>query len=189
MSLIPTASQTIGPFFSIGLARLCDENSARADVVGERAVIAGTVWDGDGAPVPDALLEIWHADASGKYAIPANASDDAGAGAFRGFGRAATNEHGKFRFATVKPGGVRDADGMAQAPHIVVSIFMRGLLNRLVTRIYFADEPGNAADPVLHLVPAERRGTLMARASAGERGTFEWNVRLQGAGETVFFEL
>jgi protocatechuate 3,4-dioxygenase, alpha subunit len=167
---------------------LCDENIATVEGVGDRIAIEGCVFDGDGAPVPDALLEIWQADAKGKHAY--NDVRDEGSkvpDGFRGFGRVATNEQGRFRFVSVKPGGVKDAEGREQSPHLLVSIFMRGLLARLVTRIYFPEEPRNADDTVLGLVPAERRDTLIAKSLGREDGLFEWNVVLQGTNETVFF--
>jgi protocatechuate 3,4-dioxygenase alpha subunit len=188
MSFIPTSSQTVGPFFSIALERLCGENIVAADVSGERITIEGAVLDGDGAPVPDALLEIWQADGDGVYSCCRDASESATGNGFSGFGRVATDEKGRFRFVTVKPGCVRDSDGPEHAPHLVVSIFMRGLLTRLVTRIYFPDDARNAEDMVLRLVPADRRGTLMARAKEQGAGVFEWNIILQGLRETVFFE-
>jgi len=187
MKLVPTGWQTVGPFFSIGLERLCNENIAAAHLEGERIAIAGRVLDGDGAPVPDALLEIWQADAQGVYPGH-NASNSAGhENRFRGFTRVATNERGEFRFASIKPGSVSDGGGQTHAPHLVVSVFMRGLLTRLVTRIYFPDDPRNAADVVLGLVPAERRNALIARVATGARGSYTWDVVLQGPEETVFF--
>jgi protocatechuate 3,4-dioxygenase alpha subunit len=184
MNKVPTSSQTIGPFFSIGLERLCDAALAGDAVHGERIVVEGAVVEGDGLAVPDALLEIWQADADGEYGgEPAGKATEERR--FRGFGRVATDEHGRFQFATVKPGRVRHGHDVEMAPHLLVSIFMRGLLTRLVTRIYFCDEPQNATDPVLQLVPEERRGTLIAHAAAPAR--FEWNVKLQGPDETVFF--
>ena len=186
MNKVPTSSQTIGPFFSIGLERLCDATLAGSALHGERIVVAGAVVDGDGAAVPDALLEIWQADADGKYGCDEPEGAAMQERRFRGFGRVATDEQGRFQFVTVKPGCVKDEKGVEMAPHLV-SIFMRGLLTRLVTRIYFCDETKNATDPVLRLVPEERRGTLMAHASAAAPARFEWNVKLQGPDETVFF--
>ena len=179
MNLHATTSQTVGPYLHIGMTWLIIENLAPKDVAGERISIAGRVLDGDGKPVTDALLEIWQADAKGKY----------GARGFRGFGRSATDAKGAFRFKTVKPGRVAGPGGGLQAPHIAVNLFMRGLLKQLVTRIYFPDDPANAADPVLALVPAARRATLLARRKAGRAGALEWNVVLQGRDETVFFDL
>jgi protocatechuate 3,4-dioxygenase alpha subunit len=186
MNKVPTSSQTIGPFFSIGLERLCDATLAGSALHGERIVVAGAVVDGDGAAVPDALLEIWQADADGNYNCDEPTGRTTEEHRFRGFGRLATDEYGRFQFATIKPGRVRHGD-VEMAPHLLVSIFMRGLLTRLVTRIYFCDETKNATDPVLRLVPEERRGTLMAHASAAAPARFEWNVKLQGPDETVFF--
>jgi protocatechuate 3,4-dioxygenase alpha subunit len=187
MRLVPTSSQTVGPFFSIGLGRLYGGNIAEAGVIGDRLAIEGYVLDGDGVPVPDAVVEIWQANAQGIYARGEEKRDPSVDDKFRGFGRVATNEHGRFRFVSIKPGSVRDAEGREQAPHLLVSIFMRGLLARLVTRIYFSDEPRNGDDLVLGLVPAERRNTLIAKASSREAGSYEWNVVLQGPDETVFF--
>ena len=179
MSLHATTSQTVGPYLHIGMTWLISENLAPKRVVGERISIAGRVLDGDGKPVTVALLEIWQADASGKY----------GARGFRGFGRSATDAKGAFRFKTVKPGRVAGPGGGLQAPHIAVNVFMRGLLKQLVTRIYFPGDPANAADPVLALVPAARRATLLAHRKASRAGALEWNVILQGRDETVFFDL
>jgi protocatechuate 3,4-dioxygenase, alpha subunit len=189
MSLVPTSSQTVGPFFSIGLGRLRNENIVAGEAAGERIAIAGRVLDGDGMPVPDAVLEIWQADARGVYPGDGNGGEGSSVVAgFRGFGRVATNEHGQFRYVSIKPGSIRDAEGRDYAPHLLVSIFMRGLLTRLVTRIYFPDELRNASDLVLGLVPTERRNTLIAKAADGGAGMFQWNVVLQGPDETAFFE-
>jgi len=195
MKLLPTASQTVGPFLHLGLTWLTIDRMAASDCPGQRVSIEGRVLDGDGRPVPDALVELWQANADGKYpnepeALATNPSPrlparpgDAG---FRGFGRVPTDAEGRYRFVTIKPGPVADPEGGLQAPHVLVSVFMRGLLKRLVTRMYFPDEPRNADDRVLRLVPAERRETLVARAMAN--GELEWNIILQGAGETVFFD-
>jgi protocatechuate 3,4-dioxygenase, alpha subunit len=176
MKLLATSSQTVGPYLHIGLAWLTIDHLASADAPGERVTIGGQVLDGDGQPVTDALIEIWQANPAGQYGRPE----------FRGFGRVPTNAEGRFEFETVKPGAVADPEGAQQAPHLLVSIFMRGLLKRLVTRIYFPDEPRNADDFVLRQVPVERQSTLVARqAGTGKLG---WNVLLQGADETVFFD-
>jgi protocatechuate 3,4-dioxygenase alpha subunit len=144
------------------------------------------VLDGDGVGVPDAMLELWQANAHGRYAHPEDTQDRPLDAAFRGFGRVPTDSDGRFRFATVKPGPVPDPTGFAQAPHIVVSLFARGLQRRLVTRLYF---PGDAheTDYVLGLVPPERRPTLVARLGAVP-GVLSWDVVLQGPGETVFLD-
>ena len=126
------------------------------------------MFDGDGAPVPDAMLEIWQADAQGRFADPQDKRALPNA-AFRGFGRCGTDANGEYAFDTIKPGQVPDPDGKPQAPHILLAIFARGMLLHLYTRIYFDGEAANAADPVLALVPADRRGTLIAAREAGQR--------------------
>ena len=183
-----TTSQTVGPFFALGLLWLSGDTFAGPDVAGERVVIAGKVLDGDGQPVPDALLEVWQANSQGKYAHPEDAQDKPMASDFTGFGRIPTCEDGSFRFATIKPGRVPAPDGSLQAHHLAVSVFCRGLLRRLVTRVYFPGEPSNAEDFALSLVDESRRHTLIARAGA-EPGVYEWNVVLQGVDETVFFDV
>jgi protocatechuate 3,4-dioxygenase alpha subunit len=176
MTLYATTSQTVGPYLHIGLTWLIIENLAPKSVKGERIAIEGRVLDGDGKPVNDAAVEIWQADAQGRY----------GTKKFRGFGRSATDAKGRFRFRTVKPGRVPGPDGKLQAPHVAVNIFMRGQLKQLVTRIYFPGDPSNDVDPVLSLVPRGRRGTLIALKR--KDGVLEWNVHLQGKDETVFFD-
>jgi protocatechuate 3,4-dioxygenase, alpha subunit len=187
MRLITTPSQTVGPFFSIGLDPQRADHLASPGISGERVTIAGRVLDGDGNPVPDALLEIWRANAHGKYAHPEDLQNEPLENDSAGYGRVPTNDAGEFRFATVKPGAVPGPEGKMQAPHLVVSIFMRGLLNRLVTRIYFPDEASNADDFVLGLVEPARRSTLISRRTAGQN-ELQWNVILQGSDETVFFD-
>lgn len=175
MNFVATASQTVGPYFHIGMDRHYVSDLA-GNAAGEKVVVRGHVLDGDARPVSDALIELWQAGPQGKFAQPG----------FSGFGRVATDGDGAFRFVTLKPGGVPGPAGTPQAPHIAVAVFMRGLLRHLVTRIYFPDEPGNATDAVLALVSAERRATLVARKA--EDGVLEWNVILQGRDETVFFD-
>jgi protocatechuate 3,4-dioxygenase, alpha subunit len=188
MSLRATTSQTVGPFFTIGLTRMNRSELAGTGVSGERVTIEGRVVDGDGIPIPDAVIEIWQANAFGKYAHEEDWQDKPLEAGFQGYGRVPTDDSGRFSFTTIKPGAVPGPDGKMQAPHLAVSVFMRGLLKRLVTRIYFPDEAGNAGDFVLNLVEASRRGTLIARAVAGRPGALEWNVVMQGEGETVFFD-
>jgi protocatechuate 3,4-dioxygenase, alpha subunit len=188
VSLSPTPSQTVGPFFHVGLpapspAELVSPDHARA------IRILGTVFDGDGEPVNDALLEIWQANSAGRYAHP---EDDRvelrREDGFKGFGRCATDPEGRFEFVTVKPGPVPAPDSRMQAPHIAVSIFARGLLKRLVTRVYFPDEAeANEADPVLSAIPdPEARATVVARE---EDGLLRFDIHLQGDGETAFFSV
>lgn len=183
-----TTSQTVGPYLHIGLTWLMVENLAGPEVSGERVSIEGRVLDGDGNPVNDALVEIWQANANGKYAHPQDTQAKPVERGFRGFGRSATDDQGAFRFHTIKPGRVPGPGGRLQAPHIAVNVLMRGLLRQLVARIYFPHDPANADDPVLALVPAERRGTLIAQPLAGKPGALVWNVILQGKDETVFFD-
>lgn len=180
MVLPVTPSQTVGPFLHIGLDWL--NHADLAGPSGNRITIEGRVLDADGNPVPDALIEIWQADAQGQF--PRGADGHNG-----GFGRIPTDDHGGFRFTTVKPGRVPAPDGSLQAPHIVVTVFMRGLLKHLTSRIYFPDEAANPDDMVLKLVPAERRSTLIARRAEIGEATLTWNVILQGPDETVFFDI
>jgi protocatechuate 3,4-dioxygenase alpha subunit len=189
MNFRATPSQTVGPFFSIGCNRLNAIDLAEHGVSGERIEFTGRVIDGDGNGVPDAMLEIWQANSAGKYAHPEDPQDKATETGFQGFGRIPTDPNGAFWFATIKPGTVPGPNGRQQAPHIVVSVFMRGLLRRLVTRIYFPDEVANDQDFVLSFVEPARRGTLIARGVSGENSKLEWNVILQGENETVFFDI
>jgi len=185
MSLTATASQTVGPFYRIGMEALYVADLAPAAAPADKIAIAGRVIDGEGNPVNDEVLEIWQANAVGKYAHPDDAQTKPLTPGFIGFGRVPTGDDGMFRFTTIKPGSVPGPRHMPQAPHLAVAIFMRGLLLHLVTRIYFPGEAQNADDPILKLVPAGRRHTLIARETA--KG-LEWNVILQGENETVFFD-
>lgn len=188
MSLYGTAQQTVGPYLHIGLTWLNTDRIAVAGVHGTRFTVQGRLLDGDHVGVNDGMIEIWQANAQGKYAHPEDKQKKPLEPGFKGFGRIPTNAKGAFRFSTIKPGSVPGPDGMSQAPHLVVSVFMRGQLKHLATRIYFPDEPTNAKDPILRLVPPARRGTLIAKKVAGRSGVLEWNVILQGKGETVFFD-
>lgn len=189
MSLQTTSSQTVGPYLHIGLTWLVTSNLAGPGIAGDKVTIDGRITDGDSNPVNDALVEIWQANAAGRYAHPEDARDLPLEAGFKGFGRVPTDEDGRFRFTTVKPGRVPGEGGVLQAPHINVTIFMRGMLKHLNSRIYFPDDPANAGDPVLARVPAARRGTLIAQRNAGDAAGIVWNVCLQGAGETVFFDV
>ena len=175
MSEIATPSQTVGPFFHIGLERISRNDLTDGNAQSVR--ISGQVLDGDGKPVIDALIEIWQADRDGNYR-----SD------FNGYGRVATDAGGAFSFTTIKPGRVPDANGKMQAPHIAVNVFMRGLLKHLVTRVYFPGEPSNDTDGILQSVPAARRDTLIAAPIAGGAQDLVWNIVLQGERESVFFD-
>jgi len=185
MHLTATASQTVGPYFRIGLEALYISDLAPSAQPQQKIVIEGRVLDGDGQPVNDAILEIWQANEHGRYAHPDDTQNKPLTQGFAGFGRVPVDQNGAFRFSTIKPGSVTGPRGMPQAPHLLVAVFMRGLLIHLITRIYFPGDPGNADDPVLQLVPKDRRSTLVARQSAD---VLQWNVILQGEGETVFFE-
>lgn len=191
-----TPSQTVGPYFAYGLTpeqygypaltSVAGSDLRTPEIEGQEIRIEGQVLDGEGTPVNDAMIEIWQADPQGRYAHPA---DTRGNVAFNGFGRCGTgtDPENRFVFDTVKPGAV-DA---AQAPHVNVIVFMRGLLTHLYTRIYFADEESaNAQDPALQSVPAARRGTLVAerRDEAGV-AVYSFDIHMQGDQETVFFDV
>jgi len=191
-----TPSQTVGPFFAPALTPGKDypwrqpigNDLITPDASGERIRIAGRVLDGDGAPVNDAMIEIWQADAAGRYAHPADQQRPNAK--FTGFGRAGTGAEGRFGFSTIKPGVVAGPDGKQQAPHIVVAVFARGLPRHAYTRIYFADDASNANDPILALVPADRRATLIAkRDDKSGAPVYVFDIRLQGENETVFFDV
>jgi protocatechuate 3,4-dioxygenase, alpha subunit len=188
VTLRPTASQTVGPFFIIGLpddplAELVPADDPDAIRLG------GVVLDGAGEPVDDALIEIWQANGAGRYAHPEDTRDDIPLqDGFDGFGRCATDPNGRYGFVTVKPGPVPAPKGGMQAPHIEMSVFARGLLKRLTTRVYFADETeANEADPVLSSIedPAER-STLVAQP---EDGGLRFDIHLQGDRQTTFFSV
>src|SRR5947209_2596726 len=190
--LLLTSSQTVGPFFAPALLR----EDARRNVLiqpettGERIRIEGRVLDGDGVPVPDAMVEIWQANAHGRYNHPADQGSAALDTSFLGFGRSGTAEDGSYWFETIKPGPVPFDGERMQAPHICVTVFARGLLNHLVTRLYFEDEPSNASDPVLQFVPVDRRATLLAkRQREGNMTVYRFDIVLQGTDETAFFNL
>jgi protocatechuate 3,4-dioxygenase, alpha subunit len=188
MSLQTTSSQTIGPFLHIGTDWLVTDNLAGPGVTGEKVIVEGRIVDGDGKGVGDAIVEIWQANSHGRYAHPEDTQEKPLEPAFKGFGRVTTNDDGRFAFTTIKPGRVPAAGGGMQAPHLNVAIFMRGMLKHLFTRIYFPGDSANAEDPVLAIVPAARRDTLVAKPIAGRAGELCWDVILQGTGETVFFD-
>ena len=184
-----TPSQTIGPFFHKALLHEGGGDLAATDASGERIVIEGRILDGDGAPVADAMVEIWQANAAGRYDHPDDPQAKPIDPHFHGFGRVGTDGEGRFRLRTIKPGPVREEGDFIQAPHIGVMVFARGLLRHLATRIYFAGEPLNEADPVLCAVPSERRTTLIARRlESAPEAHYRIDIILQGANETVFFD-
>jgi protocatechuate 3,4-dioxygenase alpha subunit len=192
MRLIPTASQTAGPFFSIGLARPeWSDLTQGGKAAGERIRIEGRVLDGDG-PVADALVEIWQANTAGRYAHDEDRQAKPLDPHFRGFGRSATDKEGRFRFLTVRPGAVPGCGNTLQAPHISVAVFARGLLKQVTTRLYFPGEALNKSDPVLGLVEDERRRATLVAADAGEVESmrlYRFDIVLQGERETVFFDV
>lgn len=189
-----TPSQTVGPYFSMVLAHDDDgEEMATATTPGQHVLVVGAVLDGERNPIEDALVEVWQANAAGRYRHPLDTRDDLALDdGFTGFGRSKTRfEDGTYRFRTVKPGAVPGPDGGTQAPHLNVIVQARGMLNPSFTRIYFEDEAdANAADPILGVVPAERRDTLIAvkDGATGEVPTYRFDIRFQGDDETVFLD-
>ena len=185
MSFALTPSQTVGPYFAIGLPWEDGPHAVSPGTPGA-FTLTGTVYDGAGEVVPDHLIEIWQPDPDGRFADLHGVGGPSELEGFYGFARdGAEVGDGSYRLLTVKPGRVPDRAGTLQAPHIAVTIMARGMLNRCVTRIYFDDEPAaNAADPVLARVSADRRATLLAQPEADG---YRFDIRLQGPGETVFF--
>lgn len=205
MNLVPTPWQTVGPYLHIGLT----DSRAVACIVGQgvkgdRVLLKLRLLDGDGKPVPDGMFEIWQADAEGRYRHPEDLSYEDRSykdpsykdpsykkevgDSFFGFGRMATAEDGSCSFETIKPGRVPSPNGL-QAPHLNLSVFGRGLLKRLATRVYFSGDSENDNDPVLALVPADRRHTLMAHPQEGKAGAWWMDIHLCGDAETVFFDI
>jgi protocatechuate 3,4-dioxygenase, alpha subunit len=177
-----TPSQTVGPFFHAALpydAGSAVVGSARAGAF----TLHGHVYDGRGDPVPDALVEVWQADESGRFATQPGLFEDPGPEGFRGFGRSATDEAGHYAFTTIRPAGVPTTDGTPQAPHVAMSVFGRGMLRRVVTRVYFSLD---GADPLLAAVEASRRATLLA---VPDQAGYRFDVHLQGPHETVFLDV
>lgn len=194
MELVHTANQPIGPFYHFALTPGWETGDRSAGVMagpkarGEHVQLTVRLLDRDGAPVTNGMIELWQADASGKYNHPADTQEKTVDPAFKGFGRLATDDHGQCVFETVKPGQVSGFKGKLQAPHINVTIYAPGLLLRAVTRIYFDGDPANATDQILSLVPEDRRPTLLAHRSA-EAGAWYFDLHLTGPCETVFFDV
>ena len=197
-----TASQTVGPYFAYGLtpaetpgvkySPFTGPVMATEETDGEFIVIEGWVIDGEGNPVNDSMIELWQANAAGRYRHPDDDRDDVPLDdSFNGLGRTGTDNQGRFRFETIKPGPVPGRGNALQAPHIAVCVFARGMLSHAYTRIYFSDEAeANEADPVLNLVNEARRGTIIAeRAEARGQVVYRFDIRLQGDDETVFFDV
>jgi protocatechuate 3,4-dioxygenase, alpha subunit len=187
-----TPSQTVGPYFTMRLSGEGDNVLTSAETVGERIRIEGAVFDGDRTHIEDALVELWQADAAGRYHHAADLhADDS---AFTGFGRCASDfATGAYSFLTIKPGPVPHPNGGLQAPHLSVTIQARGMLNPTFTRIYFADETAaNDIDPVLLSAPGSRRSTLIAARiedAGSSTPTYRFDIRYQGDDETVFFDV
>ena len=184
-----TPSQTVGPFFHIGLsAKHSRPVIAGEGVRGAKIRLICRLFDAEDQVVNDGLIELWQANSDGKYASPEDIQEKQVEPGFSGFGRMATGEDGACEFHTIKPGRVPGLEGALQAPHIDVSVFARGMLRQLVTRIYFSGDLANSEDPVLALVPAERRETLMARPAADDPALWQFDIHLCGPRETVFFD-
>lgn len=187
-----TPSQTVGPFFSIGLSGEGENVLVSDGVAGDRIRLVGRVVDGEGQPVGDALIEMWQANSMGRYRHPDDTRDEIVLDeTFTGFGRAATEfETGEYWFETIKPGRVPDPEGELQAPHLNLIVQARGMLNPLFTRVYFPDEEeANRSDLVLAMVPKDRRDTLVAVREGDEPAVYRFDIRLQGESETVFLDL
>jgi protocatechuate 3,4-dioxygenase alpha subunit len=186
--LIPTPSQTIGPFFHVALERPSWSDLTRDGAAGPKIHIEGRVTDGEGKAVGDALIEIWQANGAGRYAHPEDDQEKPLDPKFRGFGRVFTDKDGRYRFTTIRPGPVPGRGNALQAPHINVTLFARGLLKHLRTRLYFEGDKANNSDPVLSRIEDDAaRRSLIAKPGAPD--TWIFDIRLQGEGETAFFEV
>lgn len=197
MKFRQTPSQTVGPYFSYGMTpeqyqypwnSIAGGDLTKPSVDGDRIRVEGLVFDGNTAPVDDALIEVWQANSHGRYNHPEDdRKDNRLEPDFKGFGRVGTKNGGQFVFNTVKPGAIGDG----QAPHLNLIVFMRGVLLHCYTRLYFGDETeANAKDPVLQQIPAERRGTLIARRDELPGGAvYRMDIHMQGDKETVFFDV
>jgi len=185
-----TPWHTVGPFFAITVT---PENSIRAiappHITGERVQLTCAVFDRTGACVPDTLIEIWQANAAGKYNHPADRQAKPLDALFRGFGRQVTDAAGECEFETIRPGRVPGPRGAWQAPHLQVGIFTRGVMKLLATRIYFSGDAANPECPILGRVPKSRRATLLAQPVPGRPGVWRHQIHLSGPRETVFFSL
>jgi protocatechuate 3,4-dioxygenase alpha subunit len=185
-----TPSQTVGPFFAPALLRDVMNVLTTDATAGERIRIEGRVFDGAGNVVPDALIEIWQANSHGRFNHPRDQRDLPLDPDFSGFGRVGTDDAGVYWFETIKPGPVPYQEDQLQAPHLSVIVHARGMLNHAQTRLYFEDDAATATDPILALVPADRRATLIARRDDSDGTvTYRLDIVLQGRGETVFFNI
>ena len=186
-----TPSQTVGPFYAIGLTRQPMNVMATDSTQGERIRIEGQVFDGDGAAIPDVMVEVWQANAYGRYNHPDDKQEKPLDATFTGWGRSGTDANCFYSFETIKPGPVPGNDDSVQAPHINVVVFARGMLVHAFTRIYFSDEPANHNDPVLKSIKNQaRRATLIGqRGERNGKPVYRFDIRLQGGNETVFFDM
>ena len=186
-----TPSQTVGPFYSLGLTRSPRKVLVTEATHGERIRVEGQVFDGDGNVVNDALIEIWQANAYGRYNHPEDKQEKPLDGSFTGWGRCGTDKSGDYFFETIKPGPVPGSGQSIQAPHITVAVFARGMLVHAYTRVYFGDDPANDSDPVLSSIKnkARRRTLIAAREEKDGKATYRFDIRLQGENETVFFDM
>jgi protocatechuate 3,4-dioxygenase alpha subunit len=186
-----TPSQTVGPFYAIGLTSKTMNMLATDSTQGQRIRVEGRVIDGDGKPIPDAMVEIWQANAYGRYNHPDDKQEKPLDPSFTGWGRSGTDENCLYSFETIKPGPVPGPGDSVQAPHINVAVFARGMLVHAFTRLYFSDEPSNEADPILKLVKnkARRLTLIAAREDRNGKPVYHFDIRLQGKNETVFFDM
>ncbi len=190
LNLIPTGSQTVGPFFHLGCSDPFSVPVIAGPLVeGQHIKLICALHDGEGTLLPDAMIELWQANANGKYNHPEDMQDKELDPNFCGFGRLASDKSGVCAFETIKPGRVPSWTDVPQAPHFAISVFARGVLKRLATRAYFAGDPANAEDPVLALVPADRHATLMAHPDPERPDRWRFDIYLSGEKETVFFDI
>ena len=190
MEYVPTPSQTVGPYLHIGLTNTHSLTQiASTEIAGERVRLKCRVLDVNNAPVNDAVIEVWQADADGRYNHPDAPQPPSPDSAFQGFGRAATDQAGSCEFGTIRPGRVQGPGTTTQAPHLTVAVYARGVLLQLYTRIYFAGDAANDGDAVLALVPADRRETLLAHPDPQQSGSWLFDIHLRGEQETVFFDV
>jgi protocatechuate 3,4-dioxygenase alpha subunit len=192
--MIQSPSQTVGPYFAQGLLREGDQVFTNLlvseNTEGERIRVAGCVRDAEGRPIEDAMIEIWQANSHGRYNHPLDEQDKPLDPEFMGHGRASTDIKGNYWFETIKPGSVPGPDNTAQAPHINVIVFARGMLSHAFTRIYFEDEAANQKDPVLMSIENQaHRNTLIARREEADGVIiYRFDIHLQGENETAFFD-
>jgi protocatechuate 3,4-dioxygenase alpha subunit len=186
-----TPSQTVGPFYAIGLTRKPMNAMATDTTQGQRIRIEGQVFDGDGAAIPDVMVEIWQANSYGRYNHPDDKQEKPLDPSFTGWCRSGTDEKCFYNFETIKPGPVPGDGESVQAPHINFVIFARGMLVHAYTRMYFADEPANASDPVLSSIKNKKRRQTLIGSPGMENGktVYRFDIRLQGENETVFFDM